>query len=454
MTDLPESILGEITAITITTPDLEQSFTFYKKLGFAEVFRADWPFSWIQISDGALLIMLRKDPEPYIALTYYVKDIEKVVRNLEKKGIKFVQKPKKSSVIKRYMFTSPDGLNISLVNIVDGFHAPSGPGMLTMPQEDYFKPEKYINKVCGLFGELAHPVIDLDKSIAYWELLGFKVISRFNAPYPWAIISDGLGIVGIHQTAHFDYPAITYFAADMRDKIMKLKEGGLTGYTEQGSSDIIIKTPEQQHLFLFSLGMPQPPAKKKQNNVHLPVIETKRLLLRELNPALMKEIFTAYSDEEIMHHMGIPTLEALETERNNFYQGMTTYRTSFKTFLMVDREGGKIIGRCGFHNWYAIHNRAELGYIMSDDTARGKGFMKEAARAVIKHGFEQMGLYRVEAFVGPNNVPSLKLIKGCGFIEEGTLRLHFNRDGIREDSICFSMLRPEYDLIKTLWFIS
>ncbi len=146
MKGLPTSILGEVTALTIATPDLAISSAFYQKLGFAEVMRADWPFPWIQVSDGVLLIMLRKDPNPYLALTYYVKNIDKVTASLEKKGITFSQKPKKTDPLKRYLLQSPDGLNVSLVSIVDGFKQPPGPGMLQMPQQDYFNPEKYVNK--------------------------------------------------------------------------------------------------------------------------------------------------------------------------------------------------------------------------------------------------------------------------------------------------------------------
>jgi catechol 2,3-dioxygenase-like lactoylglutathione lyase family enzyme len=255
MENLPTPILGEITAFTVTTPDLGQSLAFYQKLGFKELFRADWPFPWIQITDGVLLMMLRKDPDPYIALTYYVKDINSVVADLDRKGISFTYRAKDSDPVKRFVFKSPDGLTISLVNIIEVFSQPPGPGMLTMPQQDYFNPEKYVNKVCGLFGEFAHPVADPGKSIAFWELLGFKAISKFTAPYPWAIISDGLSIVGLHQTESFNYPVITYFAADMKDKIEKLKAAGIIDYQEKGAASIVLTTPEQQHINLFKLGM-------------------------------------------------------------------------------------------------------------------------------------------------------------------------------------------------------
>ena len=255
MDNLPKPMLGEITAITIASPDLEKSLQYYQKLGFAEVMRFDFPFPWIQVTDGQLLMMLRLDQNPYIALTYYVKDIDQVISTLEQAGIEFAQRPKPADMVKRYLIHSPDGLNVSLVSIVDGFAQPPGPTMLTMQQSDYFNPEKYANKTCGMFGEFAHPVKDLDASLLFWEKLGFKALSKMSAPYPWAILSDGLAVVGVHQTDKFDYPAITFFAADMKSKIGKLKEDGLSNFTESGPANIVLTTPEEQHINLFSMGM-------------------------------------------------------------------------------------------------------------------------------------------------------------------------------------------------------
>jgi len=447
MHKLHTPLLGEITALTITSPDLERSLSYYQRLGFSEVFRADWPFPWIQITDGVLLIMLRQDPVPYMALTYYVKDIDKVSAGLRKKGIQFDTEPKKTDKLKGYLLHSPDGLNISLVNVVDGFRRPPGPGMLQMEPQDYFNPEKYVNKKCGLFGELAHPVTDLERSLEFWQLLGFTTVSKYNTPYPWAIISDGLSIVGLHQSAHFAYPAITYFAADMQDKITGLKKAGLKDYTEESISEIVLTTPEQQHIFLFKLSGPDIVPKKKKQIVY-PVIETKRLLLKELNPEMMTELFTTCDDGHIISFLGLPDVASLEIEKKHWEEGLTTFKTSFKKFLIEEKATGKIIGRCGFHIWYLLHHRAELGYALADDAVKGQGLMSEALKAVITYGFEEMRLNRIEAFVGTRNVPSLKLLKGAGFTEEGILRSHYLKNGIMEDSICFSLLKPEYDAVK------
>jgi hypothetical protein len=158
-------------------------------------------------------------------------------------------------MIKRYVIASPDGFAVSLVGYVDGFVQPAGPTMLHMAQLDMMNPEKYVNKIAGMFGEYAQPVKDISASIGFYEILGFKVLSKHESPYKWAILTDGLGVIGLHETTSFTTPTITFFAKDMKEKISKLKESGLKDFKEMGSGNIVLTTPENQRVNLFSLGM-------------------------------------------------------------------------------------------------------------------------------------------------------------------------------------------------------
>jgi ribosomal-protein-alanine N-acetyltransferase len=173
-------------------------------------------------------------------------------------------------------------------------------------------------------------------------------------------------------------------------------------------------------------------------------LETERLQLRMLTPEIMTEAFTQWSDDAIMDFLGI-NYDELEKQREQFRKGLTNYRTTFRSFLLVDKQTGRVIGKCGFHTWRPDHNRAEIGYHMANDEVKGRGYMKEALKAMIAYGFARMGLNRIEAFVSPNNVPSLKLVHGLGFTEEGRLREHYCKDGRVEDSLCFGLLRREYE---------
>jgi hypothetical protein len=251
-----QSKLGEVACVYVTTTDLDSSMSVYEKLGFQKIASNTFPVPWVQASDGSLLIMMRKDASPYIGLTYYVTDIEKIAQDLEKDGIVFTQKPKEGDPIKRYYFKTPDDFNIMLASNIGGFQQPHGITLLTMKPEDFQSADKYPNKHSGAFGEFCHPVIDLNKSIAFWKKLGFTVKSQMNAPYPYAILSDGLMIIGLHQTKNFNYPAVTYFGLNTEKRIQQLKGEGLKKFSEMmGKNNQVLNTWEGQHFFLFSLGM-------------------------------------------------------------------------------------------------------------------------------------------------------------------------------------------------------
>lgn len=175
-----------------------------------------------------------------------------------------------------------------------------------------------------------------------------------------------------------------------------------------------------------------------------PVIETARLWLRPLDVAQYLHLFSECSDAEISAYFGFRTTEDLEKERDKYRKGVVTFNRHFHNFLLVHKETAEVIGACGYHTWFIYHNRAELGYAIYDDAHKNKGYMSEALKAVIRYGFEHMGLNRIEALVGPENVPSLTLIHNMGFLKEGILREHYVKNDVAEDSVAFALLRKDY----------
>ena len=178
------------------------------------------------------------------------------------------------------------------------------------------------------------------------------------------------------------------------------------------------------------------------------ILETERLLLKGLNQEVIYNLFTYYTDEEIMAFMGLHTENELELERIKFEGGRTTYRTSFITFVMVDKISNKAIGKVGFHNWYIHHFRSEFGYNISDDNFLRQGYMTEAVKALVEYGFRTMGLNRMEAFTGTDNIPSRKMLENLGFKQEGILKEHYFIDNRMHDSVCYALLLKEYNRQK------
>lgn len=180
----------------------------------------------------------------------------------------------------------------------------------------------------------------------------------------------------------------------------------------------------------------------------IPTLETGRLRLRIMTPEMYDRVFADYTDEAIRVLFALENLDAVNAEREKYDRGLQTHNKSFRLFLMADKRTGETIGSCGFHTWYLPHARAEIGYAIHCEAYKGKGLMKEALQAMIRHGFEEMDLNRIEAFVGPENRPSLGLMRSLGFHKEGHLREHYFKNGRVEDSIVFSLLRREYTDVR------
>ncbi len=173
-------------------------------------------------------------------------------------------------------------------------------------------------------------------------------------------------------------------------------------------------------------------------------VETPRLLLRALTPEVYKKVFTSLSEAELREFFGCRNDAELGEERKKYEQGLSMYRKSLLIFQMIEKSSGQIIGWCGYHTWYLPHHRAEIGYMISDESKKGLGYMKEALPFVLDFGFNEMKLQRVEALIGPDNVPSLKLVHSMGFVQEGVLREHYFTNGRFEDSVIFSLLKQDF----------
>ena len=187
------------------------------------------------------------------------------------------------------------------------------------------------------------------------------------------------------------------------------------------------------------------PPVKKQINKHMITLETPRLLLRKLTIKEYDDLFENYTQQDAMTFLGMTSEEEFLEHKKKYEGGMSTYRTSFVFFQLIEKDSARIIGDCCFHTWYVPHFRAEIGYGLKEDKDKNKGYMKEALFPVVAYGFEDMGLNRIEAFISPNNIPSQKLVTGLGFKEEGRLREHYCKNGVIEDSLIFGLLRKEFN---------
>lgn len=172
-------------------------------------------------------------------------------------------------------------------------------------------------------------------------------------------------------------------------------------------------------------------------------ITTSRLILKSITPTLIHELFNTKSKEEIKNYFGFSE-NGYEKFKSMHEKGMETHNISLFFFLLVNKETNLPIGECGFHTLTASHKRAELFYNIQNDADKQKGYMTEALEAVLKFGFTDLKLHRIEALIYSKNEPSLRLLLKYGFTKEGTMREDYVVNGINEDSDCYSLLIWEW----------
>jgi ribosomal-protein-alanine N-acetyltransferase len=88
----------------------------------------------------------------------------------------------------------------------------------------------------------------------------------------------------------------------------------------------------------------------------------------------------------------------------------------------------KVIGLCGFVNFFEEHSKGEMAYVLSPDYW-GNGFLPEALAKIIEFSFKQWGLIRIEAKCEVGNFASEKVMQKVGMIQEGLFIKYLKRKG-------------------------
>lgn len=93
-------------------------------------------------------------------------------------------------------------------------------------------------------------------------------------------------------------------------------------------------------------------------------------------------------------------------------------RADWMARFLVEREQRLVIGHAGFHGPPEMSGRAEIGYTVFEPHRR-RGYATEACRALTEWAFGQ-GEPAVFLSIRPDNVPSLAVARGLGYVEVGT----------------------------------
>ncbi|HNY21327.1 MAG TPA: GNAT family N-acetyltransferase [Treponemataceae bacterium] len=143
------------------------------------------------------------------------------------------------------------------------------------------------------------------------------------------------------------------------------------------------------------------------------VIETSRLLLRELTFGDADALALALSDPVSMRYYPAPF--SAEKVRQWIQWNVDNYRAhGFGLWAVILKESGELIGDCGITLQDIEGKRLpEIGYHIRREYC-GKGFATEAARACIDFAFDKTVYGAVYSYMKDDNLPSRRVAEKAG----------------------------------------
>lgn len=181
---------------------------------------------------------------------------------------------------------------------------------------------------------------------------------------------------------------------------------------------------------------------RRMEPIVVPRIETQRLTLRGLTEDDLPFLFEHFGRCEINEYSSDDNVTSME-ETKELYKKYIAPRPYRFRLGIVMKETRDLIGTLGFYGIDAVNRRAIVGVDLMKEYW-GRGLMSESLRALIKYGFKEMGLNRIEADADPQNLRSLRLMERCGMKREGVLRQRFYYKDAFHDAATYSILKEDW----------
>jgi RimJ/RimL family protein N-acetyltransferase len=176
-----------------------------------------------------------------------------------------------------------------------------------------------------------------------------------------------------------------------------------------------------------------------------PQIETERLLLSRLQAVDIPAIVQYAANQKISRFTG--NLPFPYTEKDAVYW-LNQANQGFKNKTQIIL-GIRLRPEPVFTGGIALtidpgHNRAEIGYWLAEPFWNN-GYTTEAARAIIRFGFDQLGLQKLTSSHLALNPASGRVLLKSGMRKEGELQEHILKNSVYHTLVLYGLTRNDYE---------
>ncbi|MDR1564544.1 MAG: GNAT family N-acetyltransferase [Oscillospiraceae bacterium] len=129
----------------------------------------------------------------------------------------------------------------------------------------------------------------------------------------------------------------------------------------------------------------------------------------------------------------------------NFVKSSRKNKTGFE--FVIYTHNGRYVGNCAINNISKSCMHGNLTYLI-DPKLWGQGYATEAAKLVIKYGFESLGLERISGICMVHNAASEQVLQKAGLTYEGKARHEILKDETFVDVLHYGIIRSDWEAMQ------
>jgi len=184
--------------------------------------------------------------------------------------------------------------------------------------------------------------------------------------------------------------------------------------------------------------------KQKGANMRSVFLKGERIFLSPLSPKNDLHGYSSWlNDQDTTLYMASGRFPATIESLRKYIEHYNTSKDGMLLGVFL-KKNKKHIGNITLHmiDWRNRHG--EIGIIIGDEKARGKGYATEAINLIVKHAFDKLNLNKLYAGMIEGNEASRKAFKKIGFKGEGIFKEHFYLNNRYLDCYRVALLEKDY----------
>jgi len=173
-------------------------------------------------------------------------------------------------------------------------------------------------------------------------------------------------------------------------------------------------------------------------------LEAPRLLIRDHLESDLADLHVLLSDPEAMRYLPDIHCASLAQSMENLRTALQETHRSDRTkyyLAVLEKDSGTYVGEVGVT--IVACGLGQLGYFVLRKHW-GKGYVTEAAQALLAYSFGTLGLHKISSGCLLENAASERVMIRCGMRKEAHLRAHVWHEGAWKDRVEYGVLRQEW----------